>query len=270
MTTHGLDSVTVEGRVENVSLRVPEGSITGVVGGDGAGKSTLLRLLVGALLPDSGTVHAPDDEARIGYAPTGAGYYPDLTVGENLRFAARAYSMDHATYDRRSDYVLGLTGLAEFTGRLAQDLSGGMRQKLALAIGTLHDPELLVLDEPTTGVDPVSRTDLWRIIASAAASGVHVVVATSYIDEAERAASVIALDDGHTILEGAPDELTAGVPGTIAALPEPTTHALAWRIGNTWRQWYPDGSNPGEAIRPSLEDAVIVATLARRHEGVPL
>jgi ABC-2 type transport system ATP-binding protein len=261
VSTYGVRSVSVAGRLEGVSLTAPAGSITAVVGGDGAGKTTLLRLLVGAMLPDSGVVLAPESARQIGYSPTGSGYYPDLTVQENLEFAAHAYRMAPDDFRSRSGYVLGLTGLADFTGRLAQDLSGGMRQKLALAIGTLHDPELLVLDEPTTGVDPVSRTDLWRIIASAAASGVHVVVSTSYLDEAERASTVVALDGGRTILEGAPAELRRQVPGTLEDLAEPTDHDLAWRIGRTWRQWNPDGASTGDAVEPTLEDAVIVATL---------
>ncbi len=196
---------------------------------------------------------------------TGSGYYPDLTVAENLKFVATAYGLGSGELAERSDYVLALTGLGPFTERSAGDLSGGMRQKLALALGTLHRPELLVLDEPTTGVDPVSRVDLWRIIANAAASAVHVIVATSYIDEAERAAKVLALHEGTTLLEGVPAELASATPGALIELNEPMDRERAWRHGNQWREWLPDGvgEESGETVVPTLEDAVIVASLER-------
>ncbi len=274
MTTYGVTAAGVKGRLAGASLTVEPGQIVAVVGGDGAGKSTLLQLLAGALMPDEGVVRSPTEQHRIGYVPTGAGFYPDLTVAENVRFAGRAYGLGGDELDERRGFVLGLTGLAGFTDRLARDLSGGMRQKLALALGTLHSPDLLVLDEPTTGVDPVSRVDLWRVIASAAAGGVHVVVASSYIDEAERAATVLALHDGSPLLEGPPGELAASVPGTLVDLDEPTDRELAWRRGSRWRQWVPPEargfgarSHTGGEVRPALEDAVIVATLARHLES---
>ncbi|MCB1272278.1 MAG: ABC transporter ATP-binding protein [Microthrixaceae bacterium] len=260
----GVDHVTVAGRLDDVSLNLAPGTIVAVVGGDGAGKSTLMRVLAGALLVDSGRVRTPGPD-RVGFVPTGAGFYPDLTVAENLRFAATAYRLGEVRFRGRRDYVLGLTGLGDFTERLAADLSGGMRQKLALALGTLHEPELLVLDEPTTGVDPVSRVDLWRIIADAAAGGVHVVLATSYIDEAERAGHVLALHAGRRLLEGAPSELTTAIPGVVSERHRPEERSRAWRRGTRWHEWTPAGlSVPGDEVaEPDLEDAVIVAALQR-------
>lgn len=262
MNGYGVRQVTVVGRLEEVTLRVAPGSITAVVGGDGAGKSTLMRVLAGALAPDSGEVRTPPRE-NIGFVPTNAGSYPDLTVQENLRFVATAYGLSSAELTRAGVRVLHLTGLEDARGRLASQLSGGMRQKLAFALATVHRPELLVLDEPTTGVDPVSRVELWRMIAGAAAEGVHVVVATSYIDEAERATEVLALQDGRALLQGSPARLLDQVPGTVAELAAPVERSRAWRRGNRWHEWMPPGSDrgPGEPVEPDLEDAVLVASL---------
>jgi ABC-2 type transport system ATP-binding protein len=262
----GTRDAAVEGRLSGVTVSVPAGSVTAVVGGDGAGKTTLLRLLVGALAPDRGAVLAPSDAARIGYVPTGSGYYPDLTVEENLRFAGTGYGLDRAAVEAASAQATELTGLSGFTHRLARDLSGGMRQKLALALGTLHRPDLLVLDEPTTGVDPVSRATLWQMIARAASRGAHVVVATSYIDEAERAAEVVVLHEGSTLLVGPPRELAAATPGRLLDVAEPVDRSTAWRRGARWRQWLPGPDGPaGSQLVPTLEDAVIVATLSSRR-----
>jgi ABC-2 type transport system ATP-binding protein len=169
-----------------VSLSAP---VTAVVGGDGAGKSTLLRCLTGALAPDSGTVRRPEKQ-RAGYLPSSSGIYPDLTVAENLDFRAAGYGMSKRLARERAAEYLDRAGLASAAGRLVGQLSGGMRQKLAVIAAMLHQPELIVLDEPTTGVDPVSRSGLWWLIARAAAEGCAIVLATTYLDEAERCASL--------------------------------------------------------------------------------
>src|SRR6266511_2319058 len=192
--------------LSGVSLEVRTGEVAAVVGGDGAGKTSLLRALAGAVRPTGGTVERPG-ELQVGYVSAGPGVYGDLTCDENLAFAGSAYGLSGRDVAERADALLRRTGLGEARGRLVAQLSGGMRQKLALAVGLLHRPELLVLDEPTTGVDPVSRADLWRLISSAAADGAAVLFATTYLDEAERAGEVLALDAGTTLARGTPEDV---------------------------------------------------------------
>ena len=181
--------------LEHVTLHLRPGEVAAVIGGDGAGKTTLLRALAGVVRPASGQVRRPD-RRRIGYVAGASGVYEDLSVDENFEFVAAAYGLTGSARDERTAELMARTGLTGTGGRLAGRLSGGMRQKLAFALAMLHEPELLVLDEPTTGVDPVSRADLWRLIAAAAAAGAAVVVSTTYLDEARRAAYVLLLEDG--------------------------------------------------------------------------
>jgi ABC-type Na+ transport system ATPase subunit NatA len=170
----GVDGLSVRygGRaaLADVGFAVAAGSVAAVVGGDGAGKTSLLRALAGTVRPSAGTVRRPEDR-RIGYVSAGPGVWGDLTVEENLEFAGRAYGLGAGRLRSRTAQLLERTDLAEARDRLAGRLSGGMRQKLALAMAVLHEPELLILDEPTTGVDPVSRVELWRLLAAAAAGG---------------------------------------------------------------------------------------------------
>ena len=210
---------------------------------------------------------------RIGYLSAGSGTYPDLSVDENLAFRASAYRMPAAAARERSREFVERAGLAGARDRLAGQLSGGMRQKLGVIAAMLHQPDLLVLDEPTTGVDPVSRADLWWLIARAAADGAAVVLATSYLDEAERAVEVLALDAGRVLATGTPQEIIAAMPGTLRvsdARPEGEDRRRSWRRGGRWRIWDPRG-HPGRAassgtsgaVAPDLQDAVTVAILAR-------
>jgi len=253
--------------LEDVSLEVPAGSVAAVVGGDGAGKTTLLRALAGTVRPAAGTVRRPD-RRRLGYVSAGPGVWTDLTVDENLSFAGRAYGLSAGDLEVRVSALLDRTGLAAAHDRLAGRLSGGMRQKLALAMAVAHEPELLVLDEPTTGVDPVSRAELWRLLASAAADGAAVVVATTYLDEAERAATVLVLDRGRALLEGHPDEVLAATPGLVVEGTARPQDVPSWRRGARWRAWSPDGSTPPgtHPVAIDLEDAAIVAQL-RQDQG---
>ena len=271
--SYGVEDLTVRYRgrvaVTGVDLEVPAGSVTAVVGGDGAGKTTVLRALAGVVRPDSGRVRRPDG-ARTGYVSAGPGVWRDLTVAENLAFSGTAYGLDGRVLRERADRLLDRTGLGAARDRLGGQLSGGMRQKLALAMALLHEPELLVLDEPTTGVDPVSRAELWRLVAGAAAAGAAVVAATSYLDEAERAASVLVLDQGVPLLVGAPDELVAGMPGVLLDAAERPAGGFSWRRGARWRTWLRDpGTTPHAAAlaTPDLEDAVIVAAVERRDRA---
>jgi ABC-type multidrug transport system ATPase subunit len=270
----GVVGVTVRfGRtvaLDDVSLDVPAGEVTGVVGGDGAGKTTLLRVLAGALAPDAGSVRRPPAE-RIGYLASSSGTYPDLSVEENLAFAATAYGISPREARRRAADYLERTGLAQAHDRLARHLSGGMRQKLGVIRALLHRPGLVVLDEPTTGVDPVSRADTWWLIARAAADGAAVTLSTTYLDEAERAARLLVLDSGRPLATGTPAGIVASMPGAIRAVGErPAGEAgrRSWRRRAVWRLWDPGDlpAAPG-SLPPDLQDAVTVLALRRELQG---
>ena len=264
--------------LDGVSVTVAGGQITAAVGGDGAGKTSLLRCLAGAARPDSGEVRRPD-KARIGFLPASSGVYPDLTVAENLAFRATGYGVRADVAARRAAELMEQAGLAAARDRLAAKLSGGMRQKLGVIAALLHRPELLILDEPTTGVDPVSRSGLWWLIASAAADGAAVIFATTYLDDAQRAGEVLVLDAGRPLASGAPDQIVRALPGSVralSALPAGQAGERAWRRGAGWRVWCPPGvaspDDPGMLGTPAeadLEDAVIVAALARQLPELP-
>jgi ABC-2 type transport system ATP-binding protein len=250
--------------LDDVSLTVASGEIVAVVGGDGAGKTTLLRTLTGRVIPARGTVRVPPP-SDIGYQPATAGSWGALTVDENLDIVAGVYRLDPVSARERRERLLESAGLIDARSRLASKLSGGMRQKLGFCMAMLHVPTLLVLDEPSTGVDPVSRVELWSLITEAAAAGAAVVLSTSYLDEAERVHDVLVLDAGRQLLRGTPAEVIAAAPGTVVAVTEPTVPELAWRRGRSWHQWHA-GSPQSEdrVVRTDMEDAVVAAALARR------
>ena len=273
--------------LDQVSVAVRPGQVTAVVGGDGAGKTTLLRCVTGALAVAGGAVRRPGAQ-RIGYLPPGTGVYDDLSVAENLEFRSAVFGIAVAVASRRVGEYLERTGLAAARERLAGQLSGGMRRKLGVIAAMLPEPELLVLDEPTTGVDPVSRADLWWLIARAAAGGAAVLMSTTYLDEAARAAHVLVLDAGRTLAEGTPAEIVASVPGTIVIVPSrpdgEDERRRAWRRAGTWRVWQPASqaaqqvagasAQPGaagvpvrELVTPDLQDAVCVAALRAELDG---
>ncbi len=189
--------------VEGVSLTVGEGEMFGLVGPDGAGKTTLIRMLCGILVPTSGSakvlgfdvVKESDRVKRdIGYLSQRFSLYGDLTVDENIEFFAQINGV--YDYGRRRDALLEYTRLAPFRGRLAERLSGGMKQKLALACTLVHTPKVIFLDEPTTGVDPVSRRDFWKILQSLLQEGITIFMSTPYLDEAERCSRVALMNAG--------------------------------------------------------------------------
>ena len=248
--------------LRGVSLDATPGEIAAVVGGDGAGKTTLLRSLAGAVRPSAGTVDPPP-LAHLGFMPTASGTWLDLTADENIDFVGAAHGVSGPTLRSRRDELLAGAGLTEARGRLSRHLSGGMRQKLAFSLAMLHRPQLLILDEPSTGVDPVSRVDLWRMIATAAAEGAAVVMATTYLDEAERAAHVLVLDEGETLLSGSPREVLLGMPGQVRTVAVPHDRARAWRRGRVYREWSPEPPPAGIAAVADLEDAVVGAALAK-------
>jgi len=259
-TTLALDSVSVE---------VDAGQVVAVVGGDGAGKTTLLRTLIGRVVPDSGTVWAPPPR-QLGYLPSSSGTWRQLTVDENLDLVAHAYSDRPRDLDRRRDELLDASGLVGARTRLAGQLSGGMRQKLGFCMAMLHGPRLVVLDEPSTGVDPVSRVELWSLIADAAASGTAVVLATTYLDEAERVHDVVVLDGGRVLLRGSPAEVLAASPGTVSLVTSAHDPARAWRRGRAVHEWHAGAAAPGDlVVDVDLEDAVIAAALDARGDAVP-
>jgi ABC-2 type transport system ATP-binding protein len=210
--------------VDGVDLEVAHGEIFALVGPDGAGKTTLIRMLCGALTPSAGTavvagadvVHDSEQvKAHIGYMPQRFSLYGDLTVMENLRLYADLYEVPPAQFPQRAQTLLADFRLQEFGSRLAQFLSGGMKQKLALACTLIHDPEVLILDEPTTGVDPVSRRQFWRILYDLNRRGITFFVSTPYMDEAERATRVALMSRGRIIGVGEPAALKSQMHGEI-------------------------------------------------------
>jgi ABC-2 type transport system ATP-binding protein len=200
-----------------LTFRVDRGELYGLIGPDGAGKTTAIRAVAGLLEPDQGQarvlgldpLHDPAVRERLGLMPQQYSLYRDLTVAENLQFFARLSALPRAVFRERSERLLGITRLAPFTGRRADQLSGGMYKKLALACALLHQPEVLLLDEPTNGVDPVSRRELWALLHEFVEGGMAVVISTPYMDEAERCHRVGLVHHGKLLLEGAPERLLA-------------------------------------------------------------
>lgn len=210
--------------VDALDLEVAEGEIFGLVGPDGAGKTTTMRMLTGILAPSAGgaTVAGCDVvrereplKEHIGYMSQRFGLYPDLTVAENIDFYADIYTVPQAARAERTERLLAFSNLTPFKHRLAGNLSGGMKQKLGLACALIHTPRVLFLDEPTNGVDPVSRRDFWRILYQLVRDGVTIFVSTAYLDEAERCNRLALLHEGRLLGLGTPDEIKAMMPGAL-------------------------------------------------------
>ncbi len=209
--------------LKNVSLRIPVGSMMALIGPDGAGKTTLLRMLAGILTPDAGEVRVLGHllprqalalQSRIGYMPQRFGLYEDLTVEENFNLFASLHGIPQAARESRFAELLTLTALGPFRNRQAGQLSGGMKQKLGLACTLIHPPQLLLLDEASVGVDPISRRELWSIIRQQVASQrVTVLLSTAYMDEAERCDHVLLLHEGEILAQGSPAKLSAPFAG---------------------------------------------------------
>ncbi len=208
----------------DISATIRSGRITGLVGPDGAGKTTLIRILTGLMTIDAGRVtvlghdvHAGGDaiHGEIGYMPQKFGLYEELTVAENLALYADLRGVPEGERAALFDRLLAFTSLAPFTARQAGRLSGGMKQKLGLACALMRRPALLLLDEPSVGVDPISRQELWTMVQELAAEGVAVLWSTAYLDEAERCDEVILLNEGRLLFDGPPEELTRRVAGRV-------------------------------------------------------
>ncbi|HMZ06230.1 MAG TPA: ABC transporter ATP-binding protein [Anaerolineales bacterium] len=259
--------------INAIDMSVGAGQLYGLIGPDGAGKTTLLRILATVMEPTSGSARlagfdtvkqAEDVRARLGYMPQAFSLYPDLSVMENLRFFADINNVPRAKQKPRIDELLEFARLTDFTTRRSENLSGGMRKKLALACSLIHEPEILLLDEPTTGVDPVSRRELWQLLAKVIQQGVTVLVSTPYMDEAERCKTVSIIYRGHLLTTGAPAELERQMPFHIIevkaqprrilrTVADGTKGVIGWRaVGDRLRLL---AENPGEVI-PRIEKAL--------------
>ncbi|MDR1487367.1 MAG: ATP-binding cassette domain-containing protein [Deltaproteobacteria bacterium] len=291
--------------LDGISTTINHGSMTGVVGPDGAGKTTFMRLLVGLLAPESGAVSIDgmdpikDGElirAVSGYMPQKFGLYEDLSVLENLKLYSDIRGLDAKRREEKLEALLKFTSLAPFTGRLAGRLSGGMKQKLGLACVLLGDPKFLFLDEPSVGVDPISRQELWRMVRTLSSDGITIVWGTSYLDEAEKCDRVILLCQGQKLYEGLPQQAFADLQGRCFKLSgieekerRPTVLSLLQHdsvtdcaiVGSDVRiVKKPDGPLPAlnlkdpnahwTATQPSFEDAFIELLGGGPHGQSPL
>ena len=211
--------------LDGVTFDIRQGEMFGVIGPDGAGKTTVMRTMCGLIAPDAGTVRVMGADpfrqprhaaAKIGYVSQRFTLYGDLSIDENIEFFARIHGV--AAFGARRSRLLSLTGLEAFRTRLADRLSGGMKQKLALACTLVHEPPILVLDEPTTGVDPVSRREFWKLLAEFTAQGLTIALATPYLDEAERCHRVALLSGGRVLALDAPARLQASAAGALVEI----------------------------------------------------
>jgi ABC-2 type transport system ATP-binding protein len=284
-----------------LSLEVNRGEMFGLIGPDGAGKTTAIRLMCGLLHADDGQLrvlgldpvraHRALTE-RVGYLSQRFSLYGDLTIDENIAFFAEVHGV--RDYGRRRDQLLAMTQLTPFRTRLADRLSGGMKQKLALACTLVHEPDLILLDEPTTGVDPVSRREFWKLLSEFLANGITILMSTPYLDEAERCTRVALVHEGRVLAADEPDRLRHLIPGrvleilargptaadTLRALPgvrdaqifgerihvtlDDQSPAAEERFTAALRET-PLAGAPVRAVQPSLED-VFIAKLAGAGE----
>jgi len=260
--------------VNELNLNIPKGQMYGLIGPDGAGKTTTIRILATVINPSHGEASIAGFSTRkqaekirrlIGYMPQNFSLYPDLSVLENLNFFADANGVTKIQKADRIPKMLSFTRLEAFTARKAGNLSGGMKKKLALACALIHEPQVLLLDEPSTGVDPVSRRELWLILSQVVANGVTVLVSTPYMDEAERCHQVGILYQGRILTAGTPKELTSSLPFEILevkAKPRKlmrqvvmdSEQILKWRpIGDRMRLSVEDSKRSLEQLKQKLE-----------------
>lgn len=282
--------------VNNVSLQIKQGAIYGFLGPNGSGKSTTIRMLCGLLEPTSGSGKvlgldiAKDSEAlkqKIGYMSQKFSLYDDLSVIENLRFYAGLYSLSSEQMKKRIGEMLALSGLEKRQQELVATLSGGWKQRLALACSILHNPPVLFLDEPTGGVDPVSRRMFWEIIYDLSLQGTTVMVTTHFMDEAEHCDEIGFIFEGNLIASDTPDNLKKIIPGTLVEIPTPSPMELLETLEESTVEYldiYPAGASVHvllksddvsllagyayEIISPSLEDVFVYLVKSYRRELV--
>lgn len=244
--------------LDKIRATIKGGQVTGLVGPDGAGKTTLIRLMAGLLAPSEGTLQVcgfdtltetAELREEIGYMPQRFGLYEDLSVLENLTLYADLRGVVGQARKDTFEKLLAFTDLARFANRKAGALSGGMKQKLGLACAMLRSPRLLLLDEPSVGVDPISRRELWRMVYALIEDGVGVVWSTAYLDEAENCAEVIVLNDGHVLYRGDPKAMTASVVGRVFQVRGAGDRRRALLAKALTRPEVIDGVMQGEAIR---------------------
>ena len=292
--------------LNGLTFEVARGQMFGLIGPDGAGKTTAIRLICGLMHPDSGSLRVLDLDPtkdhralthKVGYLSQRFSLYGDLTIDENIAFFAEIHGV--TDYAQRRDHLLEMTQLTRFRGRLADKLSGGMKQKLALACTLVHQPDLVLLDEPTTGVDPVSRREFWKLLSHFLESGITIVMTTPYLDEAERCNQVALVHEGRTLALDTPARLRTSLPGVwIEAFPADARqvrdriraagHPHVEVFGERLHAWVPDATDDaaawrtmaalaaragvpaigGRVITPTLED-VFIARLAEIDAASP-
>jgi len=213
--------------VDGLSFAVARGEIFGLIGPDGAGKTTAMRMLAGVMQPDGGSIEIDDVDViadperakvHLSYMPQRFGLYEDLTVDENIRFYADIFDIPRERREERAAPLLAASNMGAFRRRLAGQLSGGMKQKLGLICSLIHTPQVLLLDEPTTGVDPVSRRDFWRILYSLREGGVTILISTAYLDEAERCTRLALLHAGRLRYCDTPKRLKERMTGALLTM----------------------------------------------------
>jgi ABC-2 type transport system ATP-binding protein len=246
--------------LRDVSFDVRRGEMFGLIGPDGAGKTTTIRLMCGLLHADGGSIRvfgrdpAADHRAitkSVGYLSQRFSLYGDLSIDENIEFFAQIHGMHD--YAARRDRLLEITQLAPFRDRLADRLSGGMKQKLALACTLIHEPDLIVLDEPTTGVDPVSRREFWKLLSEFLSHGITIIMSTPYLDEAERCTRVALMHEGRLLACDEPSALRTGLPGVIVEVMADNAGVMA-DVLSTWHN-ATDVRMFGERAHVRLESA---------------
>ncbi|MCC7180528.1 MAG: ABC transporter ATP-binding protein [Acidobacteria bacterium] len=271
--------------LKGVSLEVGRGEMFGLIGPDGAGKTTTIRLLCGLLHKDEGEIRVLGRDpvrdhraitASVGYLSQRFSLYGDLSIDENIAFFAEIHGV--SDFHARRDRLLEVTQLTPFRKRLADRLSGGMKQKLALACTLVHEPELIVLDEPTTGVDPVSRREFWKLLSHFLESGITILMSTPYLDEAERCHRIAMLHEGHVLALDEPGSLRRSMPGQWFEVVVPDPRAAAARLdtragtnlrtyvfGDRLHVWidHPDARGARHLVDDAVAAAVVTPTTVR-------